>query len=237
MLMRRTGFSLWPVHIMTLLFGVMLFVGMGEVAQAAGLPQNEQPMFGYDEPKTEEMISADNALIERVIKEDGSREAGARTAIRLGWKYFNQGDLPTSMKRFNQAYLLDSTHGESYIGMAVVLLTRGGDNEEAELLFRRAFDSEKRTEIVYLDYGHFLASADRYQEAEKILASGLEQFPDAYLLRYRRAWMLERLDRSDESVKETKRACADTHRLGNNLRPEDNSVAHAVCAAVGNPLN
>jgi hypothetical protein len=31
----------------------------------------------------------------------------ARGAVELGWRYFNQGDMETALKRFNQALILD----------------------------------------------------------------------------------------------------------------------------------
>lgn len=71
-------------------------------------PNNLRPRYG-DIVKTQEYIDTDNKFIDAVVKQFGTREIAAKKHIEYGWNYFKKGDLNTAMKRFNQAWLLDST--------------------------------------------------------------------------------------------------------------------------------
>jgi Tfp pilus assembly protein PilF len=93
---------------------------------------NELPMYGK-EPKAPEMIEADNKFIDFCIKEKGDRKSASKHSAMRGWEYINKGDLSTAMKRFNQAWLLDSLNASSYWGMAVIVGNQGDYNQSTEL--------------------------------------------------------------------------------------------------------
>lgn len=93
-------------------------------------PLNERPMYGfasyeeYISNRTEDMRVADDAMVENVKKiiEDKSVEgvvdlnSATEHTCQLGKKYYEQGDFKTAMKRFNQAWQLDSSHKCAYEG-------------------------------------------------------------------------------------------------------------------------
>jgi len=82
--------------------------------------RNELPMYGGIPPTVEE-AKADQKLIEVIVRKLGSREAAAKDAIRLGFKYLAKGDWSTAMKRFNQAWLLNGESAEVFWGFAAAL--------------------------------------------------------------------------------------------------------------------
>jgi tetratricopeptide (TPR) repeat protein len=56
--------------------------------------------------------------------------------LRFGWKHYAQADMETSMKRFNQAWLLDSLNAEAYIGFGTILNDQGKYNESLQVIER-----------------------------------------------------------------------------------------------------
>ena len=198
---------------------------------------NAQPMYGYDAPKSATQQLADEQFIRRAVEIAGSREEGARKSIELGWKYFNDGDLRTAMNRFNQAYLLDPAQGESYAGMAVIVLLRDRRAEEAENLFRRAVESPVPTPATYMNYGRFLIERERYDEAADQLGAGLALSSDEYVLRFLRAGALEKLGMQEESSRELLRSCEDARRLKTYVgRPEAAGIRE-ICSSIGVTLS
>ncbi|MEO0961592.1 MAG: tetratricopeptide repeat protein [Pseudomonadota bacterium] len=195
-------------------------------------------MYGYDAPKTNAQLAADAEFMEKARdSSDGSLEASTLKAIALGWTYFGRGDLATSMKRFNQAYLLDPAHGEAYAGMAVVVLQRGGSTDEAYGLFQRAISSPILTYTVHRNYGLFLMRQNRYLDALAQFDAALELDPEIYGLRFMRAGLLDELGRADESRQEIQRACEGANRSGNYVGRPETDMPRATCAEVGVPLD
>lgn len=79
------------------------------------------PMFG--EPYVErglDYIEADNEFLEIIDKDFDSRAAAATKFVHLGFDFFYKGDLRTAMKRFNQAWLIDSENAGSFFGFWLV---------------------------------------------------------------------------------------------------------------------
>lgn len=214
---------------------VLLTLGISSAN--AGEALNEQPMYGYGVPKSEEMLRADDVFVADIVEKTGSREAGAREVVDTGWQYLVRGDLQTSMRRFNQAYLLDPELGEAYSGMAVVVMERDQDARAAEALFNRALASRAVTVVVHKNYGLFLARQGRMVEAEKQLSDGLALDADAYVLRFLLSAVLYELGRQDESAEEMHRSCGDASRFGGyEGRPEEGLIREA-CTSHGVPLN
>ena len=89
---------------------------------------NLVPRYGFGRiEKTTEEKSSDTELINQAISEVGSKDSASTYYSQVGFSYFNKGDIRTAMKRFNQAWLLDSTNALSYFGFSSVL-TVIGDN-------------------------------------------------------------------------------------------------------------
>ena len=62
---------------------VGLFFALLLVLPAAAVPLNEQPMFG-SQPKTPDMIAADEAFIAAVAKRGLTRTQGSDQSVQLG---------------------------------------------------------------------------------------------------------------------------------------------------------
>ena len=91
---------------------------------------NLRPEYG-NVTKTKEQIGLDNEFIETVLKQDTTRIKGSEHLVKLGFTYLYRGDLETAMKRFNQAWLLNSQNENAYWGYATVYF-RFDDRDEAK---------------------------------------------------------------------------------------------------------
>ncbi|MBD3330286.1 tetratricopeptide repeat protein [Candidatus Peregrinibacteria bacterium] len=90
------------------------------------------PMYGEVE-KTPEQKKSDEEFIDAVVKAAGSREKAATDAIARGKDFLQKGDLEMAMRRFNQAWLLDSNNPDVYVGFGDVLKKQGNDEGAAEM--------------------------------------------------------------------------------------------------------
>lgn len=61
----------------------------------------------------------------------------SRSAAKLGWQYFNRGDLSTAMKRFNQSWMFDRENPEAYWGFDLIMGRRSG-SEDPEVSLRES---------------------------------------------------------------------------------------------------
>jgi tetratricopeptide (TPR) repeat protein len=113
--------------------------------------RNELPMYGGISP-TPEQAKADREFIEAVVKDQGSREAASKTAIRLGFQYLARNDWRIAMKRFNQAWLLTGEGMEVFWGFASALSYQG-KFEESEKYFQKALVLAPNNGRLINDYG------------------------------------------------------------------------------------
>lgn len=125
-----------------------------------GRQANEMPMYrGID--KTSEMIEADNLFIKNVTKEI-DRDSASRHYSSIGFKLLNGNDYSTAIKRFNQAWLLDSTNYEVYWGFAGYTRYTKGPESEANTYLKKAYNLNSgncRLAIQYLTSIYFLKNA------------------------------------------------------------------------------
>ena len=135
------------------------------VGCASGLRQrsiNEIPEYG-NQPKSPEMLQADQQFLNTV---KGKEQQAFDHMMAVGWSFFKRGNIGTAIKRFNQAWLIDSTRYESYWGFAAVegrlnnfetskhyyekALNHGGDtkilNPEYAIVFREQAKAENNSE-------------------------------------------------------------------------------------------
>jgi Flp pilus assembly protein TadD len=113
--------------------------------------RNETPMYGGIPPNKVE-AEADAKLIEWTIQKFGSRENGAKNAIRLGFRYLERGDWRTAMKRFNQAWLLGGETAETDWGFAAALSYQE-KFVDAEKFFLKARELDGRNAHLLTDFG------------------------------------------------------------------------------------
>jgi len=150
-------------------------------AAAKDYPPNEMPMYG-GVTKNAEMIAADEKFIADVLKLGYTRASGSDKAVARGWDFVRQHDIPTAMKRFNQAWLLDPDNGDAFHGFAIVVMDRDGDAARADDLFKQGEAKPRQSPGIYLDYGRFLLKINRPADAIPQLRKALtfsDMGPDA----------------------------------------------------------
>lgn len=78
------------------------------------------PMYG-GKKKSKELEAADKKFVQEVTKAAGSKAKAFDAAMERGWAaMFQKNDLETAVRRFNQAWTLDSSRFESYWGFGVL---------------------------------------------------------------------------------------------------------------------
>jgi len=124
-------------------------------------PNNNLPRYG-NVKKNQKYIDADNKFIDEVIKQFGSRREAAKNSVGYGWDYFQRGDITNAMKRFNQAWLLDSTLNDTYWGFGAIMGQRK-QFDQSIIFLKRYYDSNPDNEKImtdlstsYLDYAVIL---------------------------------------------------------------------------------
>lgn len=103
-----------------LLFLVLFLFSAYAQAQECPKDINKLPMYGGFK-KCKEQIEYDREFIAAADKQYSHREDAAKHMIQRGWEYLSAQKLDTSMIRFNQAWLLDSTNYQIYWGFADLL--------------------------------------------------------------------------------------------------------------------
>lgn len=115
-----------------LLLAGLLLAAFGSAAQRHGnvavqhlatygrRPDNTEPMYG-PAPKSKRHQRIDARFVRESVALYGSRDSAAHEMVRAGWHYLKRRDPGTAMKRFNQAWLLDSLLPDPYFGFATVL--------------------------------------------------------------------------------------------------------------------
>jgi TPR repeat protein len=133
-------------------------------------------MYGYpDVEKTEHQKSADEQFIKHFSDSAASRKKAGMEFAGRGWYYLQQGDDATSMRRFNQSWLLDPGNYLPYWGFGV-LLKRQHKAAEATPHFDKALlliddkDKEKPRLLAdaakaYVARGRDVRSSDQVKSA------------------------------------------------------------------------
>jgi len=127
------------------------------------LPINERPMYG-NVPPTPDVQKAHEELIEDVVKETGSREAGAEELIHNAWVYYDKGDYKAAMRRFNQAWLLNPNNAEAFFGFGR-LMDKKGDVNEAIKMYTKAIQIDPRRDDAYNNRGLGYVDKGDYKQA------------------------------------------------------------------------
>lgn len=91
---------------------------------------NEQPRYA-GLTKTAAYLEADEQFLAQALRTYGTAQAAMQAHVNFGWHYLATNQAPTAIKRFNQAWLLDSTAADVYYGFSAYLRQQG-QPEEAE---------------------------------------------------------------------------------------------------------
>ena len=78
------------------------------------------PMYG-EVKKCPQQIQNDIQFIEETEKQFKNKKAASEYYASKGWEYFYKDELDTSMKRFNQAWLLDNENSNVFWGFGNIL--------------------------------------------------------------------------------------------------------------------
>lgn len=131
---------------------------------------NIAPLFGRAR-KSKEQIAADNRFIDTVLGKCQCHRSEASTIWSdKGWDYFDMGDNEMASKRFNQAWLLDSTNYSSYWGLGVILGSQKRHNQ-ALPLFQQAYQlktNKNDTLHAYLCTDFAMALSGIYRQSRQI---------------------------------------------------------------------
>lgn len=131
------------------------------------------PMYG-NVPKCQEQLLADKEFFAFADSNAKDRKTAALSYIKLGWDYFYKNDLETSMKRFNQAWLLDSLNADSYWGFGN-LLGRKGDFEASIPHFEKSLklnqNNAKAYEGLATSYGQLFVEKRESNALNKAIES------------------------------------------------------------------
>ena len=103
-------------------------------------PDNTKPMCG-EVVKDDAYKKIDDEFITVAINQNGSRDSAVNTYLQFAWRHFYHNDLSTSMKRFNQVWLLDSNCADVYYGFAGLLEVKG-EKESAKRFYTIAKDKD-----------------------------------------------------------------------------------------------
>ena len=91
-------------------------------------PLEEQPQDG-EAPLSPAVKSANDQFLEEVTREFGTKERAFEDVLKRARTLYGQGDYSTSMKRLNQAWLLDGDNPDVFRGYSLVLRAWGYNNE------------------------------------------------------------------------------------------------------------
>jgi type IV pilus assembly protein PilF len=107
----------------------------------------------------------------------GTKTSDDRTAYeaysRLGFEYLQAGDTANAKISFNRSLELRSGYAEAYNGLALTFQLEG-DDQLAEDYFRKATKLEPSSAMMHNNFGAFLFSKGRFQEACVELARATE---------------------------------------------------------------
>ncbi|GAA3962292.1 hypothetical protein GCM10022407_06440 [Hymenobacter antarcticus] len=98
-------------------------MGLLQPVAAQTLPKsasNLLPRYG-NMPKRSELLVADQELLNYCDQKFPGRPEAAKAFSARGWDYMRAQDPVTAIKRFNQAWLLDSTDAGAFWGFGVVM--------------------------------------------------------------------------------------------------------------------
>ena len=103
--------------------------------------------------------------------------AHAPEAVKIGWEYFEKGDLDTALSRFEMAVRHDPTFAPGYYGIAYVHSVRG-ELDAAVKFYRLTLQHDQSNPYTFANLGYALLQQEKYDEALPMLDKALELKPD-----------------------------------------------------------
>jgi tetratricopeptide (TPR) repeat protein len=140
---------------------------------------NLQPKYG-SRPKNDALKDSDAKFL--VAMDDlykGNRKKAAEDISLLGWQVLREGNRPDAKRRFNQAWLLDSSNGSALWGMAVLEAAIGKFDESLKL-FAEAERSVGKDINFSVDYAKAMGLAGAQAKNEERLKVAFALFARVY---------------------------------------------------------
>jgi Tfp pilus assembly protein PilF len=112
-----------------------------------------QPEYGNFE-KNELQKADDESFKKDILKYyKGDTNAASKKMSDLGFTYlYDKGDLVTAMRRFNQAYILNSKNADAYYGFGTIFFNLGA-MEKAREQFDKGLEIDPKHSKILTDYG------------------------------------------------------------------------------------
>ena len=132
--MRRRFELVWVLIAATVVVGGCAATTSG-TSRGSGIDQ--QPMYGsIDRQSNAQLKAGDVQFIAGVTKEFGSREKASEMYVEQGIRYYRQDNYSMAMKRFNQAWLLNSNNPDVYWGFGIIYHDEGKNCEAKQMMDR-----------------------------------------------------------------------------------------------------
>ena len=126
-------------------------------------------MYG-GQAKTAEQLATDQRFITDVLQQYATPQAAAAAYLNRGWQYLESGSPIVAIKRFNQAWLLDSTSADVYFSFSAYLRQQGQAAEEERFMtIARRHDTANRSLLRY--YGNLGALQEAHGNRPAAIAA------------------------------------------------------------------
>jgi tetratricopeptide (TPR) repeat protein len=134
--------------------------------------------------KTALELQSDENFINQTLSqpEYKNRLDASNHLIELGFNYLYKGNLKTAMYRFNQAYLLDSTNSDIYLGYGAVYMSLR-DFDNAKKQYNSGLEANPKNVHILTDLGtYYLGSYYEEREDENKALKNIDTAID-YMMR------------------------------------------------------
>jgi len=123
---------------------LLISVGFLSCSAQGQQPDNTKPMYG-EIVKSAEYQKADEQFKAHCIKQFGSLHDAAIAHINFAWEYIGKDEMDTALRRFNQAWLLDSNLSDSYFGFSF-LMKHQNNQAESERFYNMGMAKDETGE-------------------------------------------------------------------------------------------
>jgi tetratricopeptide (TPR) repeat protein len=137
------------------------------------------PKFG-NAVKTDQTKAAEGNFLKGLDEEyKGDRKKASQDIATGGWQFLGKGDFDSAMRRFNQAWLADSSNGVALWGMGVVLANTD-KGEEGLKLFAEAETLIGKDVNFAVDYAKVLGIAGAQTGKAELTRDAFARFAALY---------------------------------------------------------
>ena len=146
---------------------------------------NRLPMYGNIK-KCKEQLDADKEFLKICDQTYSSRSEASKAYVQMAWDYAYKNDKDTAIKRFNQAWLLDSLNADVYWGFGIIVAVDGKQEESIEMFKKSLELNPENSDVWYclaISYNNMYSTTQNSQYKEemfKCLDRSLKLNPNNY---------------------------------------------------------